>query len=48
MLLGAVAALAGMVREQDALLACGPALDAVLWAAGFNVTTRPRPAFVAC
>ncbi len=42
MLLGAAAALAGMVREQDALLACGPALDAVLWAAGFNVTSAPR------
>ena len=41
-LLGAVAALAGMVREQDVLLACGPALDAVLWALGFGGSTAPR------
>jgi hypothetical protein len=32
--IGAIAALTGMVREQDVLLACGPALDCLWWAMG--------------
>ena len=34
--LGAVTALTGMVREQDVLLACGPALDCLSWALGMD------------
>ena len=43
MALGAVTALTGMVREQDVLLACGPALDCCLWALGIDGGTKPRP-----
>lgn len=43
MALGAVTALTGMVREQDVLLACGPALDCCLWALGTDGGTKPRP-----
>jgi hypothetical protein len=41
--LGAVTALTGMVREQDVLLACGPALDCMLWAAAVDEATARRP-----